>query len=112
MVVPIICCIISSVEQNSAVVANGIEDLSDHTQNGRGCIEVLIQLISSGSVDVMLEQNVQRDLVSKLMDLPYLFLVGGAGCSLWKQLLNLIIGLSEKGQNQRSEVNYNLLVRK
>jgi len=75
----------------------------DHAQSGRDCVEVLMQLIGCGSLDVMLDYQDQRELVSSLVTLPYQFLVGSGSGNLWKQLLNLVIGMNGKGQVQRLE---------
>ena len=112
LVVPMVTIVVKSVQefasqcsqQNGSIIENRTGDSSDPVQSGCDCVEVLMQLIGCGSLELMLDYQDQQQLVSSLVTLPYQFLVGSGSGNLWKQLLNLIIGLSGKGKNQRSEV--------
>ena len=117
VVLPIISVVLNSVRaiatgQSVAADGNLPDSLTEAHRGGSGIVEVLMQLIGSGSLDVMLEEQAQRDLVTSIVSLPYQFLIGGGSCNLWKQLLNLMIGLSGRGQNnQRSGVKEQLVLR-
>lgn len=66
------------------------------------CVEVLIQLLSSGCLDALSKVEMQRELLSALVSLPHELLVsgGGNGDGLWKPLLDLLVPLN-RGQNLR-----------